>query len=137
MLVWRRGTPISQAFTREAKRSEQSDSLAEEASGEMFTNIKVFESPPRHGCLNIDYMNLDCPKKLKDEAKESEISVYWEITWRRYVSFEFLNGTWSSFFAKANITSLKDDKLLLMAWIQVLILLEMKLLEMHNDWHVT
>lgn len=49
ILVWRRGTPISQAFTRAAKRSEQSDSPAEKASGEMFTNIKVFESPPRHG----------------------------------------------------------------------------------------
>lgn len=33
------------------------------------------------------------------------------------MSFEFLNGTWSSFFAKANMTSLRDDKLLLMACI--------------------
>lgn len=32
------------------------------------------------------------------------------------MSFEFLNGTWSSFFAKANITSPRDDKLLLIAW---------------------
>lgn len=40
-------------------------------------------------------------------------------TWRRYVSLEFLNGTCSSFFAKANMTSLSDDKLLLMAWLIV------------------
>jgi hypothetical protein len=36
-------------------------------------------------------------------------------TWRRYVSFEFLKGIWSSFFANANITSAKEDKLLLIA----------------------
>jgi len=48
--VWRRGTPISQAFTLAANRREQSDSGSEEESGEMLTNIKVLESPPRQGC---------------------------------------------------------------------------------------
>jgi hypothetical protein len=56
----------------------------EDTSGDRFTNISVFESPPRHG-------------------------------WSRYVNFEFLNGTCSSFFAIEKITSLKHDKLLLIA----------------------
>jgi hypothetical protein len=38
------------------------------------------------------------------------------LTCNRYVSFEFLNGTWSSPFAIAKITSLKADKLLLIDW---------------------
>jgi len=50
MDVWRRGIPISQLFTLAAKRREQSDSPVEDGSGEIFTNIKVLESPPRHGC---------------------------------------------------------------------------------------
>lgn len=50
MDVWRLGIPISQLFTLAAKRREQSDSPVEDGSGEIFTNIKVFESPPRHGC---------------------------------------------------------------------------------------
>lgn len=40
-------------------------------------------------------------------------------TCKRYVSLEFLKGTWSSFFAIANITSLRADKLLLIACIHV------------------
>jgi len=48
--VVRRGVPISQAFTLEANRSEHSDSPDEAWSGAMFTNINVFESPPRQGC---------------------------------------------------------------------------------------
>lgn len=50
--VWRRGTPISQAFTFAAKRKEHKDSFKDLESGEMLTNISVFESPPRHGCTN-------------------------------------------------------------------------------------
>lgn len=49
-LVWRRGTPISQAFTRAANLSEQSDSPTDEGSGDTLTNINVFESPPKQGC---------------------------------------------------------------------------------------
>lgn len=51
-LVWRLGMPISQAFTLAANRSEQSDSPTDEGSGETLTNISVFESPPKQGCIN-------------------------------------------------------------------------------------
>lgn len=50
-LVWRLGMPISQAFTLAANRSEQSDSPTDEGSGETLTNIKVFEFPPKQGCI--------------------------------------------------------------------------------------
>lgn len=53
IVVRRLGIPISQALTLEANRSEQIDSPTDEWSGEMFTNIKVFESPPKQGWLNI------------------------------------------------------------------------------------
>lgn len=49
--VWRLGIPISQEFTLAANRNEQRDSPVEDASGDRFTNISVFESPPRHGCV--------------------------------------------------------------------------------------
>ena len=52
MLSCRRGVPISQALTLAANRSEQRDSPTEEGSGEIFTNISVFESPPRQGWLH-------------------------------------------------------------------------------------
>lgn len=58
MLVWRRGVPISQALTLAANRSEQSDSPTEDASGDIFTNINVFESPPKQGWLTIDSKNI-------------------------------------------------------------------------------
>lgn len=48
-LVWRLGTPISQALTLAANRSEQSDSPTDEGSGDMLTNINVLESPPKQG----------------------------------------------------------------------------------------
>ena len=48
--MWRRGVPISHALTLDANRREHSDSPAEAWSGEMLTNINVFESPPRQGC---------------------------------------------------------------------------------------
>jgi hypothetical protein len=37
------------------------------------------------------------------------------LTWRRYVSFEFRNGTCGSLFAIAMITSPRLDKLLFIA----------------------
>ena len=58
LLVWRRGIPISQAFTLAAKRSEHSDSPTEVGSGEMFTNINVFESPPRQGWLTMGSVKI-------------------------------------------------------------------------------
>jgi hypothetical protein len=57
-------------------------------------------------------------KTKREECNSKIIIVVVEFcifTWRRYVSFEFLNGTCSSFFAKENMTSLKEDRLLLMA----------------------
>lgn len=51
IVVCRRGTPISQAFTLAANRKEQSDSPTDAISGERFTNINVLESPPRQGYL--------------------------------------------------------------------------------------
>jgi hypothetical protein len=47
--VWRLGTPISQAFTFEANLREHNDSCKDLESGAMFTNIRVFESPPKQG----------------------------------------------------------------------------------------
>lgn len=38
-----------------------------------------------------------------------------EFTCSKYVNFEFLNGTCSSFFAMEKITSLKHERLLLIA----------------------
>lgn len=49
MLVCLRGVPISQAFTLAANLSEHRDSPVDEDSGAMFTNISVFESPPKQG----------------------------------------------------------------------------------------
>ena len=57
-MVCLRGVPISQAFTLDAKRSEHSDSPTEEGSGDMFTNISVFESPPRQGCSSNEVKML-------------------------------------------------------------------------------
>ena len=54
MVVCRRGIPISHALTLAANRREQSDSPTEEGSGDKLTNIKVLESPPRQGCLDIE-----------------------------------------------------------------------------------
>lgn len=62
-LVCRRGVPISHAFTLEANRREHSDSPTEEGSGDMFTNINVFESPPRQGCSMIALQVLDHLKR--------------------------------------------------------------------------
>lgn len=42
---------MTQLLTLAAKRSEQMDSPDEDASGEMFTNISILESPERQGCL--------------------------------------------------------------------------------------
>lgn len=49
--VWRLGIPISHAFTLAANRSEQRDSPTDAGSGETLTNIRVFESPPKQGCV--------------------------------------------------------------------------------------
>jgi hypothetical protein len=87
----------------------------EDTSGDRFTNISVFESPPRHGCVA---RKIKCQLILSLYlCIRTRVQVYekWEITWSRYVNFEFLNGTCSSFFAIEKITSLKHDKLLLIA----------------------
>ena len=42
---------MSHAFTFAANLSEHKVSFAHLASGETFTNIRVFESPPRQGCI--------------------------------------------------------------------------------------
>lgn len=55
--IWRRGMPISQAFTLAANLNEHKDSLKDLWSGEMLTNINVFESPPRHGCTHNQNWN--------------------------------------------------------------------------------
>jgi hypothetical protein len=47
--VWRRGMPISQAFTFAANLNEQSVSCRDFESGATFTNMRVFESPPKQG----------------------------------------------------------------------------------------
>ena len=47
--VWRRGTPISQAFTFAANLKEHNDSCSDFESGAIFTNMSVFESPPKQG----------------------------------------------------------------------------------------
>ena len=59
MLSCLREVPISQALTLAAKRSEQRDSPTEEGSGEIFTNIRVFESPPKQGWLTWDKRKSD------------------------------------------------------------------------------
>lgn len=51
---------------------------------------------------------------------QDDVHIWWilmqkALTCKRYVSFEFLKGTWSSFFAIAKITSLRADRLLLIA----------------------
>ena len=50
VLVRRLGIPISQAFTLEANLNEHIVSPTDDASGEILTNMRVFESPPRQGC---------------------------------------------------------------------------------------
>ena len=111
--VWRRGIPISQELTLAANRNEQIDSPVEDTSGDKFTNMRVFESPRRHGCVarkrkyQLIHLLYLC---IRTRVRVCE---KWEITWSRYVNFEFLNGTCSSFFAIEEITSLKNDKLLL------------------------
>lgn len=62
-LVWRLGTPISQALTLAANLSEQIDSPTDEGSGDTFTNINVFESPPKQGCNKL-LLLLENPFKL-------------------------------------------------------------------------
>ena len=47
--VWRRGTPISQAFTFVANLKEHNDSSTEFESGAIFPNMSVFESPAKQG----------------------------------------------------------------------------------------
>lgn len=115
MLVCLRGVPISQAFTLAANLREQRDSPVEEDSGAMFTNISVFASPPKQGWITNQTQFLLWGTNQETKIFERSFGVL-VSTWRRYVSFEFRNGTWSSFFAKANMTSPRDDKLLLIAW---------------------
>lgn len=43
------GTPIWHVFTFEANLKLHNDSPKDLGSGEMLTNIRVLESPPRHG----------------------------------------------------------------------------------------
>lgn len=67
IVVCRRGTPISHAFTLAANLKEQSDSPTEATSGERFTNINVLESPPRQGCLSttkINQFTRGCPSQI-------------------------------------------------------------------------
>lgn len=82
MMVWRRGTPISQALTLAANRSEHSDSPNEEGSGEMFTNISVFESPPRHGWMKIVLERVRTYNDLKDQKKRKNEVRIKDSSWK-------------------------------------------------------
>jgi hypothetical protein len=57
--VCRRGMPISQEFTLAANRSEHIDSPVDDVSGDRFTNMSVFESPPRHGYARLKKTQLN------------------------------------------------------------------------------
>jgi len=52
-------------LTRAANLREHIDSPAEDDSGEMLTNIRVFESPPRQGYIKNTKL---APKKKKRKA---------------------------------------------------------------------
>ena len=73
--VWAclRGTPISQELTLDANLREQIDSPVDDDSGEMLTNINVFESPPRHGCPLSRSLSQICRWREKGE----EINQRW------------------------------------------------------------
>lgn len=113
--VWRRGMPISHEFTRAANRSEQIDSPVDDTSGDRFTNISVFESPPRHGFVQGEQNHSHIITMETIPSLQIFLAECLEFTCSRYVNFEFLNGTCSSFFAMEKITSLKHERLLLIA----------------------
>lgn len=90
----------------------------------LFTNIefktqRIHYTKPTRSCWKV-LVHVNVGNSINyhtDEVNWLKILTN-HCTWRRYVSFEFLKGTCSSLFANANITSAKDDKLLLMAWLQ-------------------
>ena len=59
--------PVSHWFTLAAKRSEHSVSFTDAGSQLMFTNIKVFPSPPRHGC-NTQHQASQPPDRCTSEG---------------------------------------------------------------------
>ena len=56
--TWRLGMPISQELTFAANLREHNDSLADCFVGATLTNMRVFASPPRHGCTHTHHRHL-------------------------------------------------------------------------------
>lgn len=96
------------AFTFAAKRSEQSVSCSDAASGLTLTNISVLPSPPRHGC-DSNIPSAATPERRPLDSKScvscARTERGWQRTCRRCVSLELRYGTCALRVASAEKTS--------------------------------